>query len=133
VETASRWSDDLRRTAARSWMRVVEDRARWREIGEAYVQQWTVVDDDASEEICSHITTKFFFVRSRKLSNVGQLSRAPPCFGRQVKPLVPAAFAVVSTHWAYDPFSLCVIHKAGLCRSSGDINRLMMMIHIYLS
>jgi hypothetical protein len=26
------------------------------------------------------------------------LSRAPPCFGRHVKPFVPAAFAVVSTH-----------------------------------
>jgi hypothetical protein len=26
------------------------------------------------------------------------LSRAPPCFGRHVKRLVPAAFAVVSTH-----------------------------------
>jgi hypothetical protein len=26
------------------------------------------------------------------------LSRAPPCFGRHVKTLVPAAFAVVSTH-----------------------------------
>jgi hypothetical protein len=25
-------------------------------------------------------------------------SRAPPCFGRHVKPLVPAAFAVVSTY-----------------------------------
>jgi hypothetical protein len=30
-------------TACRSWMRVADDRARWREIGEAYVQQWTVV------------------------------------------------------------------------------------------
>jgi hypothetical protein len=47
-----------------------------------------------------------FGVRSRKLSNVGQsldgdknlLSRAPPYFGRLVKPLVPAALAVVSTH-----------------------------------
>jgi hypothetical protein len=87
--------------------------------------------------------------------------RAPyfgaPCFGRHVKPLVPAAFAVVSTstlvcnfleqinvfyllirtnpYWArmigYDLFSLCVIHKEGLCPSSGDINRLMMMM-IYL-
>jgi hypothetical protein len=57
-----------------------------------------------------------------------------PCFGRHVKPLVPAAFAVVSTHqpalglrgglW---PVLLCVIHKEGLCPSSGDINRLMMM------
>jgi hypothetical protein len=26
------------------------------------------------------------------------LSRAPPCFGRHFKPLVPAAIAVVSTH-----------------------------------
>jgi hypothetical protein len=26
------------------------------------------------------------------------LSRTPPCFGRHVKPLVPAALAVVSTH-----------------------------------
>jgi hypothetical protein len=38
-----RWSDDLRRTTGRNWMRVAEDRARWREIGETYVQQWTVV------------------------------------------------------------------------------------------
>jgi hypothetical protein len=65
------------------------------------------------------------------------LSRAPPCFGRHVKPLVPAAFAVVSTNpkWArvvgYCPFSLCVIHKEGLCPSSGDINRLMMMMNIF--
>jgi hypothetical protein len=34
----ARWSDDLRRTAGRSWMRVAEDRAKWREIGEAYAQ-----------------------------------------------------------------------------------------------
>jgi hypothetical protein len=50
-------------------------------------------------------------VRLRKLSNVrrGQssdgdqnvLSRAPPCFGRHVKPLVPVAFAVVSTHSSF--------------------------------
>jgi hypothetical protein len=51
-----------------------------------------------------------FGVRSRKLSNVGQsldeipknlLSRVPLCFEtfeRHVKLLVPAAFAVVSTH-----------------------------------
>jgi hypothetical protein len=33
-------------------------------------------------------------------------------------------------HWArvegYGPFSLCAIHKEGLCPSSGDTNRLMM-------
>jgi hypothetical protein len=28
----------------------------------------------------------------------------------------------------YGPFSLWAIHKEGLCPSSGDINRLMMMI-----
>jgi hypothetical protein len=28
----------------------------------------------------------------------------------------------------YGPFSLCVIHKEGLCPSSGDINRLMNMM-----
>jgi hypothetical protein len=39
----ARWSADLRRTAGRSWMRVVEDRARWQEVEEAYVKQWTVV------------------------------------------------------------------------------------------
>jgi hypothetical protein len=33
-----KWSGDLRRSAGSSWMRVAEDRARWREIGEAYVQ-----------------------------------------------------------------------------------------------
>jgi hypothetical protein len=42
------------------------------------------------------------------------LSRAPPCFGRHVKPL------------SYGPFSLCVIHRECLYPSSGDINRLMM-------
>jgi hypothetical protein len=53
------------------------------------------------------------------------------CFGRNVKPLVPAAFAVVSTtnpHWArLVDYVLCVIHKERLCPSSGDINRLMMI------
>jgi hypothetical protein len=39
----ARWSDVLRGTAGRRWMRVAADRGRWQEIGEAYVQQWTVV------------------------------------------------------------------------------------------
>jgi hypothetical protein len=70
-----------------------------------------------------------FGVRLRKLSK---------CFGSASEGtlhllLVPAAFAVVSTHQpalgprGFGPFSLCVIHKEGLCPSSGDINRLMMM------
>jgi hypothetical protein len=51
-----------------------------------------------------------------------------------VKPIVSAAYSAVVTtkpHWArmegYGPFSLCVIHKEGLCPSSGGINSLMMM------
>jgi hypothetical protein len=56
------------------------------------------------------------------------LSRALPCFGRHVKSIVPAAFAVVSTYQpAMGPRSGLwpVLHKEGLCPSSGDINRLM--------
>jgi hypothetical protein len=68
------------------------------------------------------------------------LSQVPPCFGRHVKPLFPAAFAVVSTHQFarhyglhhYGPFPLCVIHKEGLCSSSEDINRLMMTLLLYV-
>jgi hypothetical protein len=63
------------------------------------------------------------------------LLRPFPCFGRHVKPLIPAAFAVVSTQQpalgrvvGYGPLSLCVIHKKGLCPSSGGINKLMMMM-----
>jgi hypothetical protein len=44
------------------------------------------------------------------------------CFGRHVKPLAPAAFVV--SHQppvGYGPFSLCVIHKEGLCPSSGGM------------
>jgi hypothetical protein len=42
------------------------------------------------------------------------------------------SLAPTNPHWArvmgYGPFSLCVIHKEGLSPSSGDINRLMMMM-----
>jgi hypothetical protein len=58
------------------------------------------------------------------------LSQAPPCFGRHVK-LHLQSLAPTNSHWArvvgYDPFSLYVIHKEGLCLSSGGINMLMMM------
>jgi hypothetical protein len=40
------------------------------------------------------------------------------------------SLAPANSHWTCvvgnDPFSLCVIHKEGLCPSSRDINRLMM-------
>jgi hypothetical protein len=39
--------------------------------------------------------------------------------------------STTNRHWAsvvgYGPFSLCVIHKEGLCPSSEDINRLIMI------
>jgi hypothetical protein len=39
--------------------------------------------------------------------------------------------APTNPHWArvvgYGPFSVCVIHKEGLCPTSGDINMLMML------
>jgi hypothetical protein len=86
--------------------------ALWRAIAEAK-QHWSVIGWVTKNVLC----------------------RAPPCFERHVKPLVPAAFAVVSTHqprWArlvgYGPFSLCVIRKKGQCPSSGDINGLMMIM-----
>jgi hypothetical protein len=49
------------------------------------------------------------------------------------------SLAPTNPHWArvvgYGPFSLWVIHKEGLCPSSGDINRLMMIMSVifYLS
>jgi hypothetical protein len=69
------------------------------------------------------------------------LTRSPPCFGKYVKQLIPAAFAVVSTYQpALGPRSglrpvllMCVIHKEGLCPNNGDIHWLiiMMMIRIF--
>jgi hypothetical protein len=87
-----------------------------------------------------------FSVRLRKLSNVWSvigwvtknlLSRAP-CFRKHVKPLVPYLRSLEPTnqHWArevgYGPFFLCVIHKEGLCPSSGALIGWMMIMMIKL-
>jgi exo-beta-1,3-glucanase (GH17 family) len=46
--------------------------------------------------------------------------------------MVPIFAAPTNPLWSrvmgYSPFSLCVIHNEGLCPSSGDINKLMMMM-----
>jgi hypothetical protein len=46
------------------------------------------------------------------------------------------SLAPTNPHWArvvgYGPFFLCIIHKEGLCSSSGDINRLLMMMKMYI-
>jgi hypothetical protein len=89
-----------------------------------------------------------FGVRSRKLSNVGQsLDGRPKIYYLELRrasegtlsrwswlhlqPLVPT-----NPHWlrvvGYGPFYLCVIHKESLSPSSGDINRLLMVILRYL-
>jgi hypothetical protein len=59
------------------------------------------------------------------------LSLVPPCFGRHVKPLVPAAIAVFSTHQpalclrgGLCPVLLMCNPEKGPCLSSGDLNRL---------
>jgi hypothetical protein len=58
------------------------------------------------------------------------LSEAPTCFGRHIKPLVLAAFAIHTGRlWSV---TLSVVHKEGLCSSSGDFNRLPMMIMMIL-
>ena len=38
----ARWTDDLKKVAGSDWMAKTGDRALWRTLGEAYVQQWTV-------------------------------------------------------------------------------------------
>jgi hypothetical protein len=59
------------------------------------------------------------------------------CFGRHVKPsrLHLQSLAPTNPHWVrvvgYGPVTLCVIHREGLCPSSGDINQLMMMMMMW--
>jgi hypothetical protein len=85
-----------------------------------------------------------FGVRSRKLSIVGQsldgwpkinyleLLRASEGTLSRWSRLHLQSLSPTNSHWArvvsYGPFNLCVIHKEGLCPSSGDIIMLMMMI-----
>jgi hypothetical protein len=86
-----------------------------------------------------------FGVRSRKLSNIGhkmgdQKFVISSFTLRHVKPLGRLhlqSLAPTYPHWArvavYGPFYFCVIHKESLCPSSGDINRLMMMLQLQYS
>ncbi len=37
----TRWTDDLVKVAGRAWMRAAQDRALWKALEEAFVQQWT--------------------------------------------------------------------------------------------
>jgi hypothetical protein len=85
-----------------------------------------------------------FGVRSRKLSKIGQpLDGSPKIFHLELlrasegtlsrwSRLHLQSSAPTNPHWArvvgYGPFSLCVIHKEGLCHSSGDIYKRLMMI-----
>jgi hypothetical protein len=82
-------------------------------------------------------------MRSRKLSNVGRpldhWLRWPKVYFLELRVsegtssrwsrLHLQLLAPTNPHWAnvvgYGPFSLCVIHKEGLCPNRGDINRLM--------
>ena len=35
-----RWTNSIKRTAGKNWQQVAIDRSRWKELGEAYIQQW---------------------------------------------------------------------------------------------
>ena len=39
----ARWTDDLKKVTGSDWMTKTGDRVLWRTLGEAYVQQWTVI------------------------------------------------------------------------------------------
>ncbi|CAH2099084.1 unnamed protein product [Euphydryas editha] len=39
----ARWKNDLSKVAGGGWMRIAENRDIRRELGEAYVQQWTAI------------------------------------------------------------------------------------------
>jgi hypothetical protein len=88
-----------------------------------------------------------FGMRSRKLSNVGQsldgqpknyylgLLRASKGTLSRWSRLHLQSLAPTNPHWAHvvmarSPYY--VIHQEGLCLSSGDINRLMMMMTTFL-
>jgi hypothetical protein len=88
-----------------------------------------------------------FGVRSRKLSNVGQsldgfiilpkiyylelLRASEGTLSRWSRQHLQSLASTIP-HWAcvvgYGPFSLCVIHKEGLCPTSEDINMLMITL-----
>jgi hypothetical protein len=88
-----------------------------------------------------------FGVRSQKLSNVGQSLEGCPkiCYFELFRAsegtlsrwsrLHLQSLASTNPHWdyvvGYSPFSLCVIHKEGLCLSNEDINRLMMIMNFW--
>jgi hypothetical protein len=79
-----------------------------------------------------------FGERSRKLSYLALLRASEGILSRWSR--LHLQSSATNPHWArvvgYGPFS-CIIHKEGLCPSSGDINRLMMTrcigIHLVIS
>ena len=46
----ARRGDDILKVAGIGWMQRAQDRAQWRAIGEAYVQQWTGQADDDDDD-----------------------------------------------------------------------------------
>jgi hypothetical protein len=77
-----------------------------------------------------------FGVLSWKLSNFGRsLDGGPKIYYLEFLHALQS-LAPTNPHWArvvgFGLFSLCVILKEGLCPSSGDINRMMMMMMIII-
>jgi hypothetical protein len=75
-------------------------------------QRWLVI---------GWVTKNYYLELLRALE--GTLSRWSLLHLQSLVPINPYWIRMVG----YGPFSLCVIHKEGMCPSSGDINRLMMI------
>jgi hypothetical protein len=86
--------------------------ALWRAIAEVK-QHWSVIG----------WLTKTYYLELFRASE-GALSRWTRLHLQSLAPTNPLWARVMG----YGPFSLCVIHKEGLWPSSGDINRLTMMM-----
>jgi hypothetical protein len=82
---------------------------------------------ESSVEAWRALTLVFLGVVSTLFVTPGSLDVSVPEWIRYRKFSI---FPISIYHWAlvvgYSPFSLCVIHKEGLCPSSGDISMLMM-------
>jgi len=39
-----RWINSIKRKAGTNWQKVAMDRTKWKELGEAYIQQWIETD-----------------------------------------------------------------------------------------
>lgn len=39
----SKWIDDIKQAADSRWFNIAQDREKYKDLGEAYVQRWTII------------------------------------------------------------------------------------------